>query len=105
MFAGRRRREADRLLRQAMQGILREKSGQLASGIRHLDALSPLKVMARGYSLVYDERGERLIKSLSEVDPGDRITVKVTDGELDCQVWGMRPEGAGEEDEGKGSQA
>ncbi|WP_339816631.1 exodeoxyribonuclease VII large subunit [Paenibacillus sp. FSL R7-0216] len=105
VFAGRRRREADRLLRQAMQGILREKSGQLASGIRHLDALSPLKVMARGYSLVYDERGERLIKSLSEVDPGDRITVKVTDGELDCQVWGMRPEGAGEEDEGKGSQA
>ncbi|MCH1639443.1 exodeoxyribonuclease VII large subunit [Paenibacillus timonensis] len=104
-FAGRRRREADRLLRQAMHGILREKSGQLASGIRHLDALSPLKVMARGYSLVYDEQGERLIKSLSDVDPGDRITVKVTDGELDCQVWGMRPEGAGEEDERQGSQA
>ncbi|MDU4695184.1 MAG: exodeoxyribonuclease VII large subunit [Paenibacillus sp.] len=102
LFAGRRRREADRLLRQAMQGILREKSSQLASGIRHLDALSPLKVMARGYSLVYDEQGERLIKSLSDVDPGDRITVKVTDGELDCQVWGMRPEGAGE-DEGTGS--
>lgn len=103
-FAGRRRREADRLLRQAMQGILREKSSQLASGIRHLDALSPLKVMARGYSLVYDERGERIIKSLSDVELGDRITVKVTDGELDCQVWGMRPEGAGE-DEGTGNQA
>ncbi|MFD1176256.1 exodeoxyribonuclease VII large subunit [Paenibacillus puldeungensis] len=95
-FANRRRQEADRLLRQAMLGTLKEKSRQLTSGIRQLDALSPLKVMGRGYSLVYDEHGQRLIKSLGDVEPGDQITIKMTDGELDCQVWGMRREGAGE---------
>lgn len=57
-FVKRRRQEADRLLRQAMLGALKEKSRLLQAGIRQLDALSPLKVMGRGYSLVYDERGK-----------------------------------------------
>lgn len=90
LYARRRQSEAERLLRQTMAALLKEKSQQLGYGIRQLDALSPLKVMARGYSLVYDEQGKRLIKSLDEVEPGDMIKVKVTDGELDCQVWGMR---------------
>ncbi|MUG44778.1 exodeoxyribonuclease VII large subunit [Paenibacillus woosongensis] len=89
----RRHEEASRLLRSAMNGILKEKSQTLAYGIRQLDALSPLKVMARGYSLVYDEKGRRLVKSLKDVEPGDLVKVKLTDGELDCQVWGMRGEG------------
>src|SRR5690606_3557551 len=89
----RRHDEASRLLRSAMNGILKEKSQTLAYGIRQLDALSPLKVMARGYSLVYDEKGRRLVKSLKDVEPGDLVRVKLTDGELDCQVWGMRGEG------------
>ncbi|MGG4553025.1 exodeoxyribonuclease VII large subunit [Paenibacillus humicus] len=89
----RRHEEASRLLHSAMNGILKEKSQTLAYGIRQLDALSPLKVMARGYSLVYDEKGRRLVKSLKDVEPGDLVRVKLTDGELDCQVWGMRGEG------------
>lgn len=91
----RRHEDAGRLLRAAMNGILKEKSQTLSYGIRQLDALSPLKVMARGYSLVYDEKGRRLVKSLNDVEPGDLVRVKLTDGELDCQVWGMR--GAGED--------
>lgn len=90
LYARRRQSEAERLLRQAMASLLKEKTQQLGYGIRQLDALSPLKVMARGYSLVYDDQGKRLIKSLDEVEPGDMLKVKVTDGELDCQVWGMR---------------
>ncbi|WP_414859254.1 exodeoxyribonuclease VII large subunit [Paenibacillus haidiansis] len=89
-FAKRRLSEAERLLRQTMASLLKGKSQELAYGIRQLDALSPLKVMARGYSLVYDDEGKRLIKSLNDVEPGDMVKVKVTDGELDCQVWGMR---------------
>lgn len=101
-FAKRRRQEADRLLRQAMLGALKEKSRLLQAGIRQLDALSPLKVMGRGYSLVYDERGEKLIKTLTDVEPGDIVKVKITDGELDCEVRSMTREGAGQ-DEGTGS--
>ncbi|MED4959489.1 exodeoxyribonuclease VII large subunit, partial [Paenibacillus macerans] len=79
-----------------------EKSRLLQAGIRQLDALSPLKVMGRGYSLVYDERGEKLIKTLADVEPGDIVKVKITDGELDCEVRSMMREGAGQ-DEGTGS--
>ncbi|GAA0402407.1 exodeoxyribonuclease VII large subunit [Paenibacillus motobuensis] len=93
LYAKRRQSEMERQLTQAMTGMLKENSQRLHSSIRQLDALSPLKVMARGYSLVYDEQHKSLIKSLNDVEPGDMVKVKVTDGELDCQVWGMRREG------------
>lgn len=89
-MAGRRHEGAHRQLTAAMQTLMREKLQHLQSEIRHLDALSPLKVMSRGYSLVYDEQESRLIKTLSDVQPGDLINVKVSDGRLQCQVWGMK---------------
>jgi exodeoxyribonuclease VII large subunit len=81
---------AQRQLESAMRAITKTGRQQLHTGIRQLDALSPLKVMARGYSLVYDEQEKRLIKSLKDVQPGDSIKIKVSDGQLDCQVWGMK---------------
>ncbi|WP_187377813.1 exodeoxyribonuclease VII large subunit [Paenibacillus senegalimassiliensis] len=98
-FALKRQQGADRLLRQSMLSMLRDSSRQLTAHIRQLDALSPLKVMGRGYSLVYDETGTKLVKSLAQVELGDKIRVAMTDGELDCQVWGMRAEGAGKDEE------
>ena len=71
---------------------MKERRMQLTGVIRQLDALSPLKVMSRGYSLVYDEKVERLIKSIHDVQPGDLIKVKLSDGQLDCQVWEMKGE-------------
>lgn len=53
-----------------------------------LNALSPLKIMARGYNLAYNQSG-RLLKSTKEVEPGDPIQIKMNDGTLDCQVWGI----------------
>lgn len=53
-----------------------------------LDALSPLKIMDRGYSLAYVEN-KKLIKSVHSVQPGDQISVRLKDGHLDCQVWGI----------------
>lgn len=93
LYAKKRHVEAERFLKAAMISILKEKSAQLHSGIRQLDALSPLKVMGRGYSLIYDEHEKTLVKSIDHVEPGDMIKVKVIDGELDCQVWGMRRKG------------
>ncbi|WP_054957204.1 exodeoxyribonuclease VII large subunit [Paenibacillus dakarensis] len=91
-IAARRRDNAHRQLSTAMQAVMRDKLQQLQSEIRHLDALSPLKVMSRGYSLVYDEQERKLIKSLKDVQPGDMVNVKVSDGRLQCQVWGMKEE-------------
>jgi exodeoxyribonuclease VII large subunit len=86
----------------AMQARLQEKRSRFVAEIRHLDALSPLKVMSRGYSLVYDEAEEHLIKSLTEVQLGDLVVIKMNDGQLNCQVWGMKEDGK-DDDEGSGT--
>lgn len=99
------RRQLDGLRRQLEQAIrsgTKEQTARLGAHIRHLDALSPLKVMGRGYSLVYDEEERTLIKSLTDVQPGDMVKIKLSDGQLDCQVWGMK-EDAKSSGEGNGA--
>lgn len=76
----------DGRLSAAMNAAVKDRRQRLQGGMRQLDALSPLKVMARGYSLVYDEGEQKLIKSAREVREGDRIVVRVNDGSLDCRV-------------------
>lgn len=91
-FARKRMDSARRRLDLTMSGIWRERYNQFGSTVRHLDALSPLKVMARGYSLVYDEQHKKLIRTINEVQPGDLIKVRLADGKLDCQIWGIHGE-------------
>ena len=50
-----------------------------------LDALSPLKVLSRGYSVVQNDIGEP-IKDIGQVNIGDNIHVTLTGGTLDCRV-------------------
>ncbi|MBM7577545.1 exodeoxyribonuclease VII large subunit [Jeotgalibacillus terrae] len=50
-----------------------------------LEALSPLKIMNRGYSLIYDDSNE-LIKTGEQVKPGDKITVSMQTADLHCTV-------------------
>ena len=50
-----------------------------------LDALSPLKVLSRGYSVLKDEEGGT-IKNISQVEIGDLIHITLTGGELECRV-------------------
>jgi len=46
-----------------------------------LNALSPLTVLSRGYSVVRKEDGT-IVRSVSGLEPGDRLIVKVADGEF-----------------------
>lgn len=62
--------------------------------LSRLNALSPLAVMERGYSLVYTEE-EQLVKNVGQVQPGDKVTVRLQDGKLDCQVWGLEEKNNG----------
>jgi exodeoxyribonuclease VII large subunit len=89
VFAKRRLDTAGRQMLTAMQTLLRTKKQEWQSGVRHLDALSPLKVMQRGYSLAYDEQEQQLIRSVSQVKIGDIVKIRLKDGRLNCQVSGM----------------
>ncbi len=58
---------------------------KLALAIGKLDAYSPLKVLARGYSITKAENGS-VIKSVNDVKENDRISLTVSDGEIPCLV-------------------
>ncbi|NLF35087.1 MAG: exodeoxyribonuclease VII large subunit [Clostridiales bacterium] len=50
-----------------------------------LDALSPLKVLGRGYAIARTEQG-RVLTSVRSVAAGDRFSLRLSDGELDCEM-------------------
>ncbi len=49
-----------------------------------LDAFSPLKVLSRGYSITEGEKG--VIKSVRDVGPGDKISIRLNDGTIRAEV-------------------
>ncbi|MEH7224829.1 exodeoxyribonuclease VII large subunit [Bacillus sp. JJ1566] len=74
-----------KLLLKEFTQILKQKQYVFSSTVAKLEALSPLKIMDRGYSLVYDQE-QHLVKSVQQVEMGNRIKVNLKDGHLDCEV-------------------
>ncbi len=58
---------------------------RLARAAGVLDALSPMKVLARGYAMATDEQG-MILKRVSQVKCGNRIELRLTDGFAKCRV-------------------
>ena len=54
-----------------------------------LDAMSPLKVLTRGYAMAQTSDGE-VLKSVSQVERGERITVSLNDGQLSATVMDIK---------------
>ena len=52
--------------------------------ISKLDALSPLKTLTRGYSLV--EQDDKIIKSAKEIKTGDEVKIKFIDGKREAKI-------------------
>lgn len=71
-------------LSEAMKSFIEKKKAVIGSRAAALDSLSPLKIMSRGYSLVYKEN--ELIKSADELSEGDRITVRFADNEASAVI-------------------
>ena len=61
------------------------KNQQFIALTSKLDAMSPLKVLTRGYAMAQDEAGH-VLKSVRQVSPGDRIVVSLSDGSLTAAV-------------------
>lgn len=55
---------------------------KLTSG---LDAMSPLKVLGRGYSVTKSEQGQ-VISSIDSVSVGDTVTIHLSDGKMQAEV-------------------
>jgi exodeoxyribonuclease VII large subunit len=71
----------------------RVKAAREALGITAatLDALSPLKVLTRGYSITQDAEG-RVLRDASAVKPGDKLNIKLDRGKLNAEVLSSESE-------------
>jgi len=87
----RSQRAVDRLdhtgdrLTNAIQARLEQSRALLTAHGAHLEALSPLKILARGYAVARDENG-RVLKQVKQLPSGREFTLRVTDGEIDARV-------------------
>ena len=73
-----------KLIRAQNQNISHQRQRFVAQ-ISKLDAMSPLKVLTRGYAVATDEAGN-IIRSAGAVKAGDAITIRVSDGTIHANV-------------------
>ena len=71
-------------------GQLARKRQGFAALAASLDAMSPLKVLGRGYAMVQNEAGQ-ILKSYQDAAPGDRVTVTLGEGGLTARVEEVHP--------------
>ena len=69
----------------AESNLVQRRRRQFVAGVSKLDAMSPLKVLTRGYALAKTQDGE-VLKSVEQVKPGDSITVNLSDGSIKAAV-------------------
>lgn len=51
-----------------------------------LDALSPLAILKRGFAIATREENHRILRHAKDVTPGDKVNIKLMEGELSCIV-------------------
>jgi len=69
----------------AAQRQLSSEDRRLTAVIAKLDALSPLKVLGRGYAIGYTSSGQ-VLDSVSRTAVGETVRLRVADGSLDCEI-------------------
>jgi len=78
-------------LEERMRLHLARKQQAFAARVAQLEALSPLKVMQRGYSLVY--KRAQLVKSVEAIEREDLLVVRLSDGRIEARVEDVVREG------------
>lgn len=72
-------------IERGLSASVREKKNQYIRISTVLQALSPLKVISKGYSAVFNDEG-KLVKSIKDVDNGDHLSFRVSDGVIGAEV-------------------
>ena len=80
----------EKRLNDAVKAYLDKRRMLVAAKAAELDSLSPLKIMTRGYSLVYKD--DRLVRNAAELSADDKVTLKFSDGETQAVILGTDKE-------------
>ncbi|MGN1481669.1 exodeoxyribonuclease VII large subunit [Porcipelethomonas sp.] len=76
--------ELSKRLKLAYEKIISEKEKKYISGISRMEAMSPVKVLMRGYSLVY--RNDKIVNKVNELETGNVVEIKMSDGTVKAQI-------------------
>ena len=82
-------------LRMANGLFLQNRADALKTAAGRLELVSPLAVLARGYSLAYREPAGALIKKATEVQENESVRIRLSQGGLMCRVEKVFHEGEG----------
>lgn len=72
-------------LQQQIRYNINNKVNQYTNRISQLEALSPLSILRRGFSVAYNEEGA-VVKNITQVETGEELILQVTDGRYYCTV-------------------
>ena len=85
---GKRRMQLDALQAELVRLFTERLAGEqkrFTQVMAKLDALNPMKVLARGYAVAQDSQG-RIVKSIKETEVGQNLDIQLSDGLLECTV-------------------
>ncbi len=88
VYLDNRRMDLDRFRDRLLAAQERQLAGKRQSFVKlgaALDAMSPLRVLARGYTVSLNSRGET-VKSVRDISAGDRLRLRFSDGQAECLV-------------------
>lgn len=71
--------------RAAAGEITARRERKTANAMARLDALSPLSVLTRGYSITEKENGE-IVRNVHQINVGDRLNIRVAEGKFEAEV-------------------
>ncbi len=78
--------EINRQLVQNVQNTVLHQRQKVTLAISQMHQLSPLAVLARGYSIVKDLRNGKVLKKSTDTTVGSKIHTTLSEGELVCRV-------------------
>ena len=73
------------------QSLLARKKQDFVRRAAALDAMSPLKVLGRGYSMVFDPEGG-IVRRASDTAPGEKVRIQTADGRILAAVEEIQEE-------------
>ncbi|NRA39273.1 MAG: exodeoxyribonuclease VII large subunit, partial [Planctomycetes bacterium] len=79
------RKELSKQLQRSMSHKLKHALDNFQSSAAQLEALSPLKVLQRGYSVIQDTNNKVVTKA-STLKPGDKISASLAEGKIEAEV-------------------
>ena len=73
----------------AQSRVIHEHKQRFIAATAKLDAMSPLKVLIRGYAMAQDE-DKTVVRSVKQVEAGEKLYISLSDGVLTTTVTDIK---------------